>query len=145
MNAARETIYAALHTLVASTPGIRTASRRLKMWTEVAPADQPAIFTVQRHETSKVTTRMPTIHELYVDIVLYGNNGGQDQSGVAPMSILNPIVDAIEAKLLPSAGAMEQTLGGLVERCRIDGDIQTDEGALGDQAVVIIPVTILVP
>ena len=145
MNIPREAVYAALFSLLAATSGIKTSSRRLKMWTEVAPPDQPALFMVQRHESSKVTTRVPTIHELYVDIILYGNNGGQDQSSTAPMSILNPIVDAIEAKLLPGAGSMDQTLGGLVERCRIDGDIQTDEGALGDQAVVIIPVTILVP
>jgi hypothetical protein len=37
------------------------------------------------------------------------------------------------------------TLGGLVNYCRIEGDIETDEGLLGEQAVAIIPVSILVP
>ena len=38
---------------------------------------------------------------------------------------------------------MEQTLDGLVMGCRIDGKIETDEGALGAQSVAIVPITVL--
>ena len=37
----------------------------------------------------------------------------------------------------------KQTLGGLVHDCRIAGDIETDEGRLGDQAVAIIPIEMM--
>lgn len=142
---ARETIYAALFNLLASTTGLKTASRRVKFWGDVAPADQPALFLVQKSEAAKITTKLPTIWTLHADIVLYANNGGQGNDFLPPMTQLNPIIDLIVSKLLPGSGLEEQTLGGLVERCRIEGDIATDEGALGDQAIVIIPITILVP
>ena len=140
----REAIYGALFALLAATAGIKTSSRKLKHWESVSSPDQPALFLVQRRESSRIATKLPTIWTFHADIVLYGTNGGQD-TDIVPMSILNPIVDAIVTVLVPSVVPNEQTLGGLVERCRIDGDILTDEGVLGDQAIVVIPVTILVP
>ena len=139
----REQIYSAIFALASAKTGIKSSSRRLKHWEEVAPGDQPALFMVQRHENAKMVTRIPTIWTLRVDFVLYGHNSGQDS--VAPMISLNPIVDAIVAKLIPPPGVEEQTLGGLVHRCRIEGDILTDEGQLGNQAIVVIPVTIIAP
>lgn len=140
---ARETLYTTLFDLVRSCNGLKSSSRRLKHWGDVAHTDQPALFQVQRTESAKITTKIPTVWTLRVDLVIYGHNSGQDS--VAPMSTLNPIVDEIVAKLLPAGGVEEQTLGGLVERCRIEGEILTDEGALGDQAIVVIPITLFVP
>lgn len=141
----RETIYAAVFALARATSGIKSGGRRLKHWGEVSPADQPAIFMVQRTETADVSTKIPTKWSLRVDLVLYGHNSGQPN--VAPMTSLNPIIDAIVASINPPEAGFpeEQTLGGLVTRCRVDGDILTDEGQLGDQAVVVIPVTIFTP
>ncbi|TXH41837.1 MAG: hypothetical protein E6Q97_36740 [Desulfurellales bacterium] len=139
----RETIFVTLFDLVASVTGLKSYSRRLKHWGDVPHTDQPALFLVQRTESAKITTKLPTVWTFRADLVLYGHNSGQDS--VAPMSSLNPIVDEIVAKLLPAGGVEEQTLGGLVERCRIEGEILTDEGALGDQAIVVIPLTLFVP
>lgn len=144
----RESIYAALFTLVSGTTGIKTSGRRIRPWEEVSFSDQPALFQVQKSEEAKVVTHIPTVWTLKVDLVLYVNNSGQDSGpgAVAPMTIANPIVDAIVTALLPNpATSNEQTLGGLVIRCRIDGEIVTDEGALGNQAVVVIPVTLFAP
>jgi hypothetical protein len=58
---------------------------------------------------------------------------------VLPAIALNQLVDAIELALSPGPAFEEQTLGGLVSHCRIVGEIETDEGVLGDQAVAIIP------
>jgi hypothetical protein len=61
--------------------------------------------------------------------------------------VLNPLLDAIAAALAPTGAdlvAGAQTLGGLVKHCWISGAIETDEGALGGQAVAIVPVEILV-
>lgn len=63
--------------------------------------------------------------------------------GIPPATVLNPILDQIEAMLLPAYG-MKQTLGGLCDSCYIDGEIQTYEGTLGEQEVAIIPIKILV-
>lgn len=139
----RETIYKAMFDLLMGTSTIfRTKSRRLQHWSDVAPTDQPAIFLTQGQQVASLTQKMPTVWTLDASIFLYAHTGGDLQT--PPMSILNPIVDIVVANLLPTING-EQTLGGLVERCRIDGAIETDEGILGDQAVVIIPVKMFLP
>jgi len=140
----REPIYAALFALVAAIPGIATASRRLSHWTEVAPAAQPALFQVQKAETIERRTGLPPKHTLRLDLYLYANTA--NDPAVAPAQILNPLIDAIEALLLPGDPlGLPQTLGGLVTHAWIDGTTETDEGVLGAQAVAIVPVAILVP
>jgi hypothetical protein len=64
---------------------------------------------------------------------------------VAPATVLNPLVDGVEAALLPLAATGLQNLGlpAMVQHAYIAGKIETDEGVLRDQAVAIIPVEIL--
>lgn len=140
----REAIYGALFSLVSSVPGIVTASRRVRHWADVSPVEQPALFLVQKTEVSEVTTKIPGRWTFNVDIVVYVNTGGHD-SNITPSTLFNPIVDAITTALVPPQGVGEQLLGGLVTRCRVAGTIETDEGALGEQAVVIIPVVLYTP
>jgi hypothetical protein len=121
-----------------STASYKTKSRRLQMWSDVNKADQPAIFQIQKHEIAKTTTNQPTTWTLKVDIYIYANSSDK---AIAPSTILNPLLDAITAALAPQGE--NQTLGGLVQYCRISGAIETDEGVLGDQSVAIIPLEIL--
>jgi hypothetical protein len=134
----RESIYAALFALVSAVPGINTRSRRLKMWTDVAPADQPALFMAQVGEAAETLTTLPTRWHLHVELYLYAHTQDSAQS---PASVLNPLVDAIVALIMPP-NQEKQTLGGLAHYCRVSGQIKTDEGVLGDQAVAIIPVEV---
>ena len=76
-----------------------------------------------------------------VDFYVYGQ--APDEL-TAPATVLNPLLDAIEAALAPPASSNVQTLGGLVCHAWIAGKIETDEGALGGQAVAIVPIEILV-
>lgn len=140
----RETIYAALFALVSNLPGLVTASRRLKHWDSVSPAQQPALFLIQRKETPAEKRGLPAAWTLECDLILYVN-AGSDPNAV-PASALNPLLDAIDQALAPPAGQPVQTLGGLVSHCWIDrSGIVMDEGVLGTQAVAIVPVQILVP
>jgi hypothetical protein len=135
----REAIYTALFNLVSTVPGINTASRRLRLWSEVAQSEQPALFMAQIGEAANTLTNQQTKWSLNVELYLYANT--QD-SKTSPASVINPLVDAIVNIIQPTTQE-KQTLGGLVHYCRINGQIQTDEGVLGDQAVVVIPVEIL--
>jgi hypothetical protein len=139
----REAAYAALFARIASTPGLVTASRRLRHWTDVAHTEQPALFQVQKRETVTERRGLPPVRRLSVELYLFASVNGD--RGTAPSQVLNPMLDAIEAALLPDAGHAVQTLGGLVEHAWIAGRIETDEGVLGDQAVAIVPVEILLP
>ncbi len=138
----REAVYAAVFARAATIPGLVTASRKARHWADVAPAEQPALFQIQRQETIEAATGLPLKRRFGVDLYLYAHSG---DPGVAPVTLLNPLLDAVEAAFAPEPASGVQTLGGLVEHAFIGARIETDEGVLGDQAVMIVPVEILVP
>ena len=133
----REAVYSALFARVSAAAGFATTSRRLQMWTDVPPGAQPALFQAQRSEQVTQVTNRPPIWKFHVDLYIYAY---ATDNGVSPAIQLNALVDAVEAALAPTFE--NQTLGGLVTYARISGQIQTDEGVLGQQAVAIIPVEI---
>lgn len=137
----REAIYSVLFVLLQNCAPFKTASRRLVHWTDVDGTQQPALFLAQGAQISTQETRQPTKWLLKAEIYVYARTDG----GAAPGPLLNQLLDAIEAALAPSFPNVNpvQTLGGLVDKVWIDGAIETDEGTLGDQAVAIIPVSIL--
>jgi hypothetical protein len=148
VNVARETIYAALFDLLTGINGIKKFSRRLLHWSETNSADQPALFLVQGHQAPQQTGRgIPPKWILRAELYLYVNAGSDPN--VIPAQQLNKLLDKIEAALRPSTGNDQmqntQTLGGLVSHCWLDGEIEVFDGALGEQSVAIIPISILVP
>jgi hypothetical protein len=52
-------------------------------------------------------------------------------------------MDAICAALDVNAAGQPQQLGGLAQWARVDGNIETSEGTLGNLEVAIIPIRIL--
>jgi hypothetical protein len=138
----RELVYQALFTKVGSAAGFVTAGRRLRHWSDVAAAEQPALFQVQKFETVKRDAGLPPKWTLGIDLFVYAH-APDDVSPAA--SVINPLLDAVEAALAPDLVSNLQTLGGLVAHCWIAGKIETDEGVLGGQAVAIVPIEILVP
>ncbi|MBV9861889.1 MAG: hypothetical protein JO267_07050 [Alphaproteobacteria bacterium] len=140
---AREPIYAALFALASEAAGFVTAERRLRHWSEVDPAEQPALFMSQRSETAAVKALgAPTVWTLAADLYLYLHSS---DPYLAPAMLLNPLIDAVEAALAPSPVTGIQNLGlpEMVSHLCIAGKIETDEGVLGDQAIAIIPIEIL--
>lgn len=75
-----------------------------------------------------------------LDIYIYARNTGAE----VPAQVLNQILDNVEAALKPDNLTQNTlTLAGVAHYVRIDGSIETDEGRLGDQAVAIIPISIM--
>ena len=135
----REAIYSALFEKVSAAAGFATASRLLQHWGDVAPAQQPALFQTQKGEAVMQQTNRPPIWRYSVDLYVYAYS---NNPSVSPAIQLNGLIDAIETALAPAFPPENQTLGGLVTYARISGQIQTDEGVLGQQAVAIIPIEI---
>jgi hypothetical protein len=139
----REPIYAALFGLIETAADFTVVDRRLRHWSDVAPAEQPALFMAQKTELASVKTLgAPTVWTLAVDLYVYAHSS---DPYLAPATVLNPLLDAVEAALAPSATTGIQDLGlpATVQHAYIAGKIETDEGVLGDQAVAIVPVEIL--
>jgi len=140
---AREPIYAALFALASSAADFVTTARRLRHWSELTPAEQPALFMRQRSETARVPVLgAPPVWTLLVELYLYAH---ATDPYLAPASVLNPLIDAVEAALAPPPATGVQDLGlpAMVRHAYIAGKIETDEGVLRDQAVATIPVEIL--
>jgi len=133
----REQIFSALAKRLEAVQGIETFSRRLKHWSDVPASNQPALYMTQGNQTVTVDGRgMPPKRNLPVKLYLYSQNDDP--------ALQNDLLDAIEKALEP-VGEETLTLGGLVSHCRIEGEIETDEGMLDTQAVAVIPISILVP
>jgi hypothetical protein len=140
---AREAIYAALWQLAAEAENFATASRRLRHWSDVGPAEQPALFMTEKGAVAKVKALgAPVVWTLFADLYLYAHSS---DPYLPPAAILNPLLDAIEAALAPApvSGIQDLGLPTMVQHAYIAGRIETDEGVLGDQAIAIVPIEIL--
>lgn len=150
----REQIYTALFAkLQAATFGIPigpgavstwvTTGRRLKLWGDVDPNLQPAMYMTDHDEHSDQPGRgQPAKRFLYAQVWCYARCDGDLVGSV----IVNTMMDAIDRALTADdKTANVLTLGGLVYRCWNAGKIVKDPGDLDNQALLIIPIEILWP
>lgn len=153
----RETIYAALFALLqgltsGGSPLFKTASRILPAVDQLQSEESPGVFTLQKSEEVTHVRQVPAILQLHVDVFIYATTQsvaslGGGNNPTPPASILNPLVDAVIGALVPvtQGQSTEQTLGGLVSKCRVAGKIEYGEGVTGNYAVAIIPIEMTVP
>jgi hypothetical protein len=121
-----------------------TLSRRLKLWSDVASADQPALFVAEHGENiAFASENLPGKTTLNIDLFVY-ISAGRDRDCI-PARDLNIALDALTAALAPPPGFDRQTLGGLVHHCRIEGRIVKDPGDLDGQGLALVPIKILAP
>lgn len=138
----REQVYDALFTLCGTVIDFKTKSRRFRMPANVGIGDMPAMFMIQVLERAQPQRNLPTIWRLQVDLILMMNVADPN---VVPASLFNPVVDALCVKLAPVPPSDVQTLGGLVQHCWIEGDVEIYDGSITDQAICVVPIVILVP
>jgi hypothetical protein len=121
-----------------------TASRRLRPWTDVASSEKAAIFQYERDDIYTNGKNYLQIVEMSVDLYIYYTyiDAGKDQS-IAAITVLNPLLDAVDAAPPPSKMTGRQTLGGLVSHCYIDGETMKDPGDIDGYGIAVIPVKIL--
>lgn len=139
----REAIYSALWTLVSGAAQFATASRRLRHWSDVNSAEMPALFMSEKGGTATHKhLGTPAVWTLQADFYLYVHSS---DPYAAPATLLNPLIDAIEAALAPAPATGLQQLGLplSVQHVYLAGKVETDEGVLGDLAIAIVPVEIL--
>jgi len=136
----REAAYAALFAQLATVP-VKTSSRRLRLLEEIGPAELPALFmTVDRQHVEPRPRGLPPKHTLGALVYLYAANPDPHQPAG---SLLNDLIDAVEAALTPVSGP--ETLGGIVAHCWIEGAVVVFEAPKGQRAAAIVPIHMLVP
>ncbi len=138
----RELIFTELFNLIGSIRAFKYKSRRLKMWTDIAPADMPAMFLTEGNEGVATIRGLDPRVVLSAEIYIYVN-AGNDLNAVA-QSIMNPILDSVTNLFnFNNIDYGVQTLNGLVHSCKISGSIEKDNGVLGTTAIAIIPIEII--
>lgn len=168
MTVARELVWEAL---LAKWPkpspgvtGFKTITRRWQAWqddpTQLRPA-LPLLVQYEMGEDTKDTTGLPPVRTWDARILIYcvipeavaGPRNVPDFT-TPGASVLNPLIDAVEAAILPPAspehsGDMDgcQTLGGLVFDCSINGRTIKIIGDVVPDGIcgAIIPIRIIVP
>lgn len=122
---------------------VGTIGRRLLLWQDVAPIQQPAAFLVEHTEAYEQRTMGAPRRRLMTRLFCYCRT---DDRQVVGSTYLNLMVAAIEAALAsddPSRNLC--TLGGLVYWARIEGEILKDPGDIDNQALLIVPIAVEMP
>lgn len=149
MAATREQIMVALFTTLSNAPGegvFITKSRRNRDPEGLDPTTTPALFLVEHTDKWDRTGGYNSVskREMNVFAIVY-YDAGTDQN-IVPSSVLNPLLDAIEAALAPDNRQTNTfTLGGLVQACLIDGESQRASGDVTGKGLAVIPIRILIP
>lgn len=124
-------------------------SRRLKLWNQVDNSIQPAAFLVQHRERYEKSGVGLTKRYLEMGFYCYAP-AGDPTSGLIGDDMLDIMISGFEAAFQAASDATrnEVTLNGLVYWCRINkggGLFIRDPGDLDNQAMLVLPVEILLP
>lgn len=128
-----------------------TTGRRLKLWKNVDPSQQPALFLVQHREIYMVHGP-GNLFSRYLDMGAWCYATTGDPTSEEPIlgdDLLDIMESAIENVFgIDSPTRGDETLGGLCQWCRIDrseGTFIRDPGDTDSQALLILPIRILLP
>lgn len=122
--------------------------RRIRLFSDVPSEEQPWLGQAEHAETSQQVTGMPYKRIWAAQWMVYHQAGLQPNA--EPTIRNNLIIDALEAALAPKPqdqGFFDErnTLMGLVYHCFIDGEVFKDPGDIDNQAMIVVPIKLLVP
>lgn len=124
-----------------------TVSRRVKLFSDVPSAAQPACFQAEHGSTEVEATGFPGKTTLEASWIIY-QCVGKDPKAI-PAIENNLIIGGVRKALAPAIGdpgyPKRNTLGGLVHHCYIGGRLFKDPGDIDDQGMIVVPIKVLVP
>ena len=139
-------VTALLARLAAAYPWAAPPSRRLKLWSDVPAAMRPACFLHEGGtETYAEAASSAPKRTLALRLFVYADAHDPGRPGAAA---LNAIMDALDVALAPGAAdaALGRcTLAGTAWRCGIEGRVLKDPGDLDGDALLVVPITIVLP
>ncbi len=143
----RESAIAALMNLVANAyPWTLGPVRRLKLWSDVSAANRPACFLFEGSQESYSWSES-ALPKRIIEVRLFVYLNAKDP-GIVGATLVNNVMDAFDNAFAISGGDVirgRNTLGGTVYNCRIDGKILKDPGDLDGDAILIVPVKLVLP
>lgn len=119
-----------------------TVPAKLRLWADVPPDQQPAVFLVTHKETDEYRNLGLLRRRLELGIWCYTRS--DNSPGGAQLDLL---MQAFEAAFIKpdDYSTNSNTLGGLVYWCRIEGKVFKDPGDLDSQTLLIVPLVVEMP
>jgi hypothetical protein len=143
----RDAAMSALSSLVASAYAWKTGpSRKLKLWSDVSPASRPACFLFEGGLESYGWSE-GAIPKRAIEAKIFAYLNAKDHSTIGA-TLLDDVMDALDSAFALSGSDLalgRNTLSGLVYSCRIDGKVLKDPGDLDGDALLIVPVKLILP
>jgi len=143
----REDALEALESLLQNAYSWKTGPlRRLKLWSDVPLTARPACYLYEGgSETYSWEIAAQAKRSLDIKLFVYLNAKDPNSIGA---SMINDVLDAIDLCFALDGSDQSlgrKTLGGLVYNCRIDGKVLKDPGDLDGDALLILPIKIILP
>ena len=143
----RDAAMNALASLVASAYAWQTGpSRKLKLWSDVPAVSRPACFLFEGGLESYAWSE-GAIPKRVIEAKIFAYLNARDHATIGA-SLLDDLMDALDSAFVPSGADSalgRNTLAGAVYSCRIDGKILKDPGDLDGDALLIVPVKLILP
>lgn len=143
----RESAIGALINIIANAyPWKLGPVRRLRLWNDVPAASRPACFLFEGGQDTYSWTE-GAIPKRLIEVRVFVYLNAKDPN-IVGAALLNGVMDAFDSAFRLSGSDLisgRNTLGGLVYNCRIDGKALKDPGDLDGDAMLIIPVKIILP
>lgn len=146
MRVARRQISQALFTrLQAAYPWSRS-ERGTEIWSNVSAVDQPFLgLLCPRESASQPEAWGLTRWERFYFAMIYLRRDQMPlEEGQYFSDLIDDLLDSIDLSLHGEFPGDANTLGGLVTQCAIDGDVMVDTGVLDNQAVLLVPIHVVV-
>lgn len=144
---AREAALTGLRSLVSGAYAWKTGpARRLKLWSDVSLSARPACYLFEGGEDVYMWTESARPRRV-IEVRLFIYLSAKD-SAIVGSALLNEVMDALDSAFVP-VGSDElvgrNTLGGTVYHCRIEGKVLKDPGDLDGDALLVVPVKMVLP
>ena len=143
----RESAIGALMNIVASAyPWTLGPARRLKLWSDVPSASRPACFLFEGGQETYSWSES-ALPKRIIEVKLFVYLNAKDPSTVGA-ALLNGVMDALDTALALSGGDLvlgRNTLNGTAYHCKIDGKALKDPGDLDGDALLIVPIKLILP
>jgi hypothetical protein len=148
----REPIFAALFALSQTitwtdpetqvSSGFGYSNRRIQTSDQIPAELTPALLQGVGPEEFKVAPGLPPRRTLSANWLIYYKPNLTPQT-TDPLT--NAIMDGVEAVFAPDSQTGTVTLGGLVAHAWIEGEVFKAAGDLNDQAMIVVPIKLLIP
>lgn len=144
MTASREAITQALLAKITASGAFTTVARRMRGEESIPVTQTPALFLRNSSETAVGAVPTLTKTTLHLMALIYTNINASET--IIPDSVLNPLLDSLQATFKADDPSGRFTLGGLVYsvKARI-GETKKGQDDVTGQSVAIIPIEVLIP